>query len=275
MENRFLRKEKSAVRSRFGKHELFLFMEQPCAYYEKESAKFKLSTEELFYECMDVLDRIKEDPDNAPIWIESVWDNLYNEFNELEKECDDTDVRTSVSEVVACLCCCLNACEGVYYNNLNIKLMLQLTGNLPDVQDMLDMFSHSIYKLGEERFEAAVKKYMDSKDFYSDDVIDLIAGIEYPEQLSITQCIFMFSALLNVDIKKEYNDNTLYSLAEFISQITPYERESIRVKLSELQKIIKKNKFGHKICADIEIVAKKIEVHNDVIAKQLRDEYLG
>lgn len=271
MENRFLRKEKSAVRSRFGKHELFLFMEQPCAYYEKESAKFKLSTEELFYECMDVLDRIKEEPDNAPIWIESVWDNLYNEFNELEKECDDTDVRTSVSEVVACLCCCLNACEGVYYNNLNIKLMLQLTGNLPDVQDMLDRFSCSIYKLGEERFVAAVKEYMDSKDFISEDIKEIRDGIDSPEQLSITQCIFLFAGLLDISINKDFTNST--ELAKFISQVTPYEQISIKTKISELQTIIKKNDFKRKIREDIEKVAKKIEVFNKLKAKNLRDEY--
>lgn len=272
MENRFQRKEKSAVRSRFGKHELFLFMEQPCAYYEKESAKFKLSTEELFYECMAVLDRIKDDPDNAPIWIESVWDNLYNEFNETEKEYDDTDVRTSVSEVVACLCCCLNACEGVYYNNLNIKLMLQLTDNLPNVQGMLDRFTHTMYKLGEERFEDAVKEYMDSNDFFSEDIKEIRLGIDSPEQLSITQCIFLFAGLLDISINKEYTSSI--ELAKFISQVTPYELKSIKTRISELQIIIKKNGFKGKISDDIVRVAKKIKVLNDVKAKELMSEYV-
>ena len=273
MENRFQRKEKSAVRSRFGKHELFLFMEQPCAYYEKESAKFKLSTEELFYECMAVLDRIKDDPDNAPIWIESVWDNLYNEFNETEKECDDSDVRTSVSEVVACLCCCLNACEGVYYNNLNIKLMLQLTGNLPDVQDMLDRFTQTMYKLGQKRFEDAVKEYMDSNDFFSEDIKDIRLGIDSPEHLTITQCIFLFAGLLDISINKDFTNST--ELAKFISQVTPYELKSIKTRISELQTIIKKNDFKRKISEDIEKVAKKIKVLNELKANNLRDEYLG
>lgn len=272
MDSRLQRSAKTAVRNKFGDNDLFLFMQSPCADYEKRSAKHKLSTEELFYECMKVLDRIKENPENANFWIVSLWNDLYNAYNESDINYDDEDVKTSATEVVLCVACCLNVFEITYYNKLNLLLMKQITENYPDYERMLDLYSSSIYHLGEERFRDAVTSYMDSRDFYSDDITDLIQGIDSPDHLTITQSIFLFAGLLNVSLDKKYTSQS--KLAELIGRVTPFDAESVRTKISEIQKTHEKYSFSRKQLEDIEKVAKIIDEHSQLKHNHLREEYL-
>lgn len=273
MDSRLQRNEKTAVRNKFGDNDLFLFIQAPCAVYERKSAKHKLSTEELFYECMIVLDRIKENPQNATIWMGNLWNDLYNSYNDPRMEYEDEDVRTSATEVVLCVSCCLGVYKSTYYNKLNILLMKQITECYPDFQEMLENYSAGIYRLGEERFRNAVVAYMDSRDFYSDDIADLIQGISSPEQLTITQSIFLFAGLFDVSLDKDYTSQS--KLAELIGRITPYDSESIRTRISELQKLHEKDAFTRKIREDIELAAKIIDDYSGLKHNHLREEYLS
>lgn len=272
MDSRLKRTERNAVRNKFGDHDLFLFMQSPCSEYEKKSAKHKLSTDELFYECMIVLDKIKENPGDASLWMNSLWNDLYNSYNDPDADYDDEDLKTSVTEVVVCVACCLNVFGNRIYNKLNLTLMEQITKNYPNYEEMLHLYSSSIYKLGEERFREDVMTYMDSGDFYSDDISDLIQGIDTPDQLTITQSIFLFAGVLDISLDKAFTTGS--KLAELIGKVTPYDAESIRTRNSELQKLLKKKPLSAKITNDIEKVAKILEEYNPKIANYLREEFI-
>lgn len=272
MESRLQRSARNAIKNKYGDNDLFLFMQLPCAYHETRSAKLKLSTEELFYECMIVLDRIKELPENAKLWMSSLWNDLFNAYNDSNMEYDVEDVKTSATEVVLCVACCLNVFETKYYNHLNLLLMMQITEYYDEYQDMFEQFTTSIYQLGEERFRNAVITYMDSREFYSDDVAELIQGIDTPDQLTITQSIFLFAGLLNVSLDKDYTSQS--KLADLIGRVTPYTAESVRTRISELQKLHEKGNFTRKISEDIEKAAKIIDEHSCLIHNNLREEYL-
>ena len=272
MDTRLQRSAKSAVRNRFGNNDLFLFMQSPCADYERKSAKIKLSTEELFYECMKVLDRIKENPSNALIWIVSVWNDLFNDYNDPKMGYDEEDVKTAVTEIVLCVAFCLNEFEAPFFNNLNLRLMEQITDYYPDYNEMMDLYSESYNNLGEERFRNAITTYMDSRDFYSDEIADIIQGIDSPDQLTITQSIFLFAGLLDVSLDREYTSQS--KLAELIGMVTPYNAESVRTRIAELQKLHQKGGFSRKIIEDINKVKKIIDEHSNLKYNNLQEEYL-
>jgi len=272
MAYRLQRSAKKAVRNKFGDNDLFLFMQFPCSEYEKKSTKFKLSTEELFYECMIILDRIKENPANASIWINCLWNDLYNDFNDPKKEYDEDDVKTAVTEVVLCVVCCLNEFSTTYYNNLNEILMSQITEYYPDYHEMFDLYLESVDYLGENRHCEVITTYMDSRDFYSDEITDLIQGIDSPDQLTITQSVFLFAGLLDVSLDKDFTSQS--KLADLIGKVTPFDTESIRTRISELQKQHQKGNFSRKIIEDVEKVAKIIDEHSNLKNNHLREEYL-
>ena len=273
---RLQRKERNAVSSTYGELPLYLLVKAPCAVYESNSAGFKISAEELLLECFLILDEIKENPQSACIKYQALWNELLNNYTDLGKECALQDIKTAVCEVMMVVAICMGFLSNSLYNKLNLLIMEQIATHYPDYTPMLESFTSNLYRLGEDKLKVFIEEYMDSSQFISDEITDLVEttrqGTDSPNQLTITQCIFFFAGLFNLSLDSDYT--TQSRLAELIANITPHQAESVRTRISELQKLHKKNNFTKQIYKDIENVAKILETYNKQAANELYKEYM-
>lgn len=89
-------------------------------------------------------------------------------------------------------------------------------------------------------------------------------------QLSISQVVILFSALLGEPLEQGYGKQKT-KLAELISQVTGYKAGSVRQKIMEIAKM---RVYPHHIQQDAETVAKIIEAYNSQAANDIRITYL-
>ena len=93
---------------------------------------------------------------------------------------------------------------------------------------------------------------------------------ESRKQLSISQAVILFSALLGEPLEQGFGKHKT-KLAELISAVTGYSAGSIRQKIMEIGKM---NVYPHNIQQDAEIVEKLIKPYNAQIASDIQITYL-
>ena len=89
-------------------------------------------------------------------------------------------------------------------------------------------------------------------------------------QLSISQAVILFSALLGEPLESGYGQQKT-KLADLISRVTGYKSGSVRQKIIEIGKM---DVYPHHIQQDAEIVAKIIDTYNAQAASDIRITYL-
>ena len=89
-------------------------------------------------------------------------------------------------------------------------------------------------------------------------------------QLSISQAVILFSALLGEPLESGYGRQKT-KLADLISRVTGYKSGSVRQKIMEIGKM---DVYPHNIQQDAEIVAKIIDDYNAQAASDIRITYL-
>lgn len=90
------------------------------------------------------------------------------------------------------------------------------------------------------------------------------------KQLSISQAVILFSALLGEPLEQGYGKHKT-QLADLISAATGYKAGSIRQKIMEIGKM---DVYPHNIQQDAETVAKIIQPYNSQAASDIRITYL-
>lgn len=99
---------------------------------------------------------------------------------------------------------------------------------------------------------------------------DLQEPLEKPNQLSISQAVIFFSALLGEPLESGYGKQKT-KLADLISAVTGYKAGSVRQKIMEIGKM---DVYPLNIQHDAEIVEKIISPYNSQAANDIRITYL-
>lgn len=94
--------------------------------------------------------------------------------------------------------------------------------------------------------------------------------LEKTKQLSISQAVIFFSALLGEPLESGYGKQKT-KLADLISAVTGYKAGSVRQKIMEIGKM---DVYPHNIQQDAEIVEKIISPYNSQVASDIRITYL-
>jgi len=89
-------------------------------------------------------------------------------------------------------------------------------------------------------------------------------------QLSISQQVILFAALLNEPLESAYG-GTQSQLADFISQVSGLKPGSIRQKIMEIAQM---DDYPVRIRQDAEKIAKLVEPYNSQVANDIRETYL-
>ena len=183
MKNRLRRSEREAIGNEYGDNAIYLALKNPCEHFRSQMAKFRLSAEETFWECLAVLDDIKEDEGMAKFKMEHLWDRIYNDFKDLSEDgTEEEELELAVSEVVFCACMCLMMTERPLHNTLAMKLMMQMDEHNACTEELKNTFMNNVYRLGVDKLNAVVVEYMESDEFLSGEIDDMVRQHEENEE---------------------------------------------------------------------------------------------
>ena len=128
------------------------------------------------------------------------------------------------------------------------------------------------FNIGSVNGNVGQQNFYNSKadDDGSPDLQDSQDSVEETKQLSISQAVIFFSALLGEPLESGYGKQKT-KLADLISAVTGYKAGSVRQKIMEIGKM---KVYPHNIQQDAEIVEKIISPYNSQAASDIRITYL-
>lgn len=227
---------------------IWIVLQNPSRKYERELSHLRLSAEEVVYECLCVLDNVKEDPEGATQQMRGFWDDLFCNLRDLDLgDADEKELELATSVITYSVMLLLGMYDGNRYMHIISLLMKQICSNSEDVYNRLETdFGANVMRVGEEKLKACVTDYMDGDEWLSDDIGDRLKELpvmavstslrpdnETPDpkvdQLTNRQLIILFENLLNVALQSEYTN--ISALAELISKVSGRSSGSVRQKI--------------------------------------------
>lgn len=249
MQYRLRRHEKEALRKQYKNNIIYKAFAAPCKKYEAQPKGFKLSPEELFWECMIVLDDIKESPEDARFQLQDYWNEKVVDYEDLSGNVPRDNIEVAANMVTMCVAICLNGLDLSLYNTLTSVLISQIHGEEPSIIEMRECFTANIYRVGEDKFNTAVAEYMNSDVFESEDIEGLLEDLPAPpsrdeeekkctdsqyEQLTNRQLMLFVDYFVNAGFKhtKETPVN-VSAYSKLLGLISGKSPDSIRDKMKE------------------------------------------
>ena len=193
MKNRLRKQEKAIVDSKYRQEWLYQMLYHPGKSFEKELKSFRLSAEELFVECIEVLDGIKERNRSEAEWyIGGLWDKLYCDYRDLDtQESDDEELKRAVSVVLYGIVMCLSQSSKSKYVYLCTCLMEQLNDpeHPADIVDLQSRYMSTYYRMDAAAVQEAFEAYMNCDRFISDEIDDALHTPSTDISDGLTPCI--------------------------------------------------------------------------------------
>lgn len=249
MQYRLRRHEKEALRKQYKNNIIYKAFAAPCKKYEAQPKGFKLSPEELFWECMIVLDDIKESPEDARFQLQDYWNEKVVDYEDLSCNVSRDNIELAANMVTMCVAICLDGLDLSFYNTLTSVLISQLSGEESTVIEMRECFTANIYRLGDDKFNMAIADYMVSDVFESEDIEGLLEDLPAPpsrdeeekkctdsqyEQLTNRQLMLFVDYFVNAGFKhtKETPVN-VSAYSKLLGLISGKSPDSIRDKMKD------------------------------------------
>lgn len=100
MRRRLTNEEKERIDTWFENDVLYKLVADVTRRCSGRMPTLRLSPEEALVFLADLLDRLKEDPTEAPYLCQTAWDTLLYEIREINADASDDDVRKTVAIIV-------------------------------------------------------------------------------------------------------------------------------------------------------------------------------
>ena len=240
------RNEKESLRSRLlDGLVLYKAFQKPIREFEAEATGFRLSPEEVFWQVVVVLDKVKEYQEDALIDIRGLWDDIYVDYRDLSDDDKGLDLLTAIT--VFCVQTCLVMLNAPLYRTMASIIGEQLAKKVQPSQKMEAAVLNNITRIGTDKFKAVVQDYMNSEDDWLSDeieeVLDATPNIQQgiPQkkednetkaiQLTNRQLMILFDLFLNKGFSTEFCNQR--ALATLLSRVSGRSEGSIRQKIRE------------------------------------------
>ena len=240
------RNEKESLRSRLlDGLLLYKAFQKPIREFEAEATGFRLSPEEVFWQVVVVLDKVKEYQEDALIDIRGLWDDIYVDYRDLSDDEDGLDLFTAIT--VFCVQTCLVMLDDPLYRTMASIIGEQLAKKDQPSHKMEAAVLNNITRIGTDKFKAAVQVYMNSEeDWLSDEIEEVLdttpniqQGIPQKKednetkaiQLTNRQLMILFDLFLNKGFSTEFCNQR--ALATLLSRVSGRSEGSIRQKIRE------------------------------------------
>lgn len=178
MKNRLRKEEKAAINTKYSNDIFYKMLHHTGSTYERKLKNFHLSPDELFVECITILDNIKEKKtDEAKWYVSSLWNDLYCAFRDLDaQDSSEPELETAVAVVLYGLIEFLSLSDKSKYTTLITNLMLQIENseNSINAQEILETYMRCSWKLDINAAKIEFESYMSNNRFISDEIKDLL-----------------------------------------------------------------------------------------------------
>lgn len=224
---------------------LYKAFQKPIREFEAEATGFRLSPEEVFWQVVVVLDKVKEYQEDALIDIRGLWDDIYVDYRDLSDDDKVLDLFTAIT--VFCVQTCLVMLNAPLYRTMASIIGEQLAKKDQPSQKMEAAVLNNITRIGADKFKAVVQDYMNSEDDWLSDeieeVLDATPNIQQgiPQkkednetkaiQLTNRQLMILFDLFLNKGFSTEFCNQR--ALATLLSRVSGRSEGSIRQKIRE------------------------------------------
>ena len=154
------------VRDNCADNPLLLFLETPCLSVGEAMPAVRLTPEEVFLECISLLDFVKAHPERAEKHCQNLWKSTLADLRNLSGTLPKDEESMAVGAVIYAICCCLMQLEGVEYKALYHILLSSMVKNCPA---RLDVIGHFMSEMGREvqSMGAFVREYMEGSESLS------------------------------------------------------------------------------------------------------------
>lgn len=281
MIRRLGRHEKRLVRTQYGDNILFKAINVPAKGLEREMNGLRLSSEEVFLECLTILDDIKEcdTGKEAEQVVDGLYNTLYCDLREISPHSvSDNELEIAVGEIVNCVTLILGYYPETKYSGTLLRLSVQLENNSLNQLKNKGIFFNQFVLHGEE-ISDYIKSYMDSDEYMSDDIKRKLKKTKPDEpmneenldneevldgRLENRQLVILFTELLNVEL--DVNRTNFSALADLISKVSGKSKNGIRKYINE-----KLNYKDEKTKKDVEVIASLLDPISPKMAERLRN----
>ena len=273
------RNEKESLRSRLlDGLLLYKAFQKPIREFEAEATGFRLSPEEVFWQVVVVLDKVKEYQEDALIDIRGLWDDIYVDYRDLSDDEDGLDLFTAIT--VFCVQTCLVMLNTPLYRTMTSIIGEQLAKKDQPSHKMEAAVLNNITRIGTDKFKAAVQVYMNSEeDWLSDEIEEVLdttpniqQGIPQKKednetkaiQLTNRQLMILFDLFLNKGFSTEFCNQR--ALATLLSRVSGRSEGSIRQKIREGVDYEIED-----VRNDVNLLAQLLEPIDNTLAKKMRN----
>lgn len=260
---------------------LFKAIQTPVREFEAEAKGFRLSPEEVFWQVVACLDKIKEEQQDAMLDVRRLWNDTFVDYRDLSTEGDDECVRLFATLSVLFVQVCLASADMPLYRTMALDLAAQLAAEGGVSKRMEAAVVNNIARVGTEKFKAAIQAYMESDDdWLSDDIEEVLADtpamspslsedrkeeqVGKVSQLSNRQLMILFDLFLNKGFSTEYCNQK--ALATLLSRVSGRSEGSIR------QKIMKGVDYDtEEVHNDVRLLAELLEPIDSSLAEKMKN----
>lgn len=273
------RKEKDAIRQRFKNNCIYRALKAPCQEYEAQSKGFKMSAEEAFRECMIALDDIRENPSDAKFEFQDFWNSRYNDYYEVAgPSASQDEIVLAASITVMSVILCLLVSDEPLRRTLALLLQRQIDEHYTSFVELHEKMTANVWRLGEEKFKAFVCEYLESDDFCSDEIEELLKSIPRDEacettdtgndkHLSLRQLLILLDVGFNIGFTPETTNVNAY--AKLIALMTGGNESSIRTTMNRLKNI---DYSSNRVKEDVKYLVSLVEPVSVDLATKLRNQ---
>ena len=273
------RNEKESLRSRLlDGLVLYKAFQKPIREFEAEATGFRLSPEEVFWQVVVVLDKVKEYQEDALIDIRGLWDDIYVDYRDLSDDDKGLDLFTAIT--VFCVQTCLVMLDVPLYRTMTSIIGEQLAKHNQPSHRIEAAVLNNITRIGTDKFKASVQLYMNNEDdWLSDEIEEILDNTptiqqEIPQkkvenetktiQLTNRQLMILFDLFLNKGFSTEFCNQK--ALATLLSRVSGRSEGSIRQKIREGVDYEIED-----VCNDVNLLAQLLEPIDKTLAEKMKN----
>lgn len=132
---------------------------------------FRLSPEEVMVLVADLLDGLKEAPDDAEYRCQTAWDALLYDVRLLDADAPEDDVRDATAMVLELAALLLSLTDEAWHRTCTLELMCALQEHAAGGAERTDRLA---WRIGESRLKMRMEAYWQTEGFLSDDIYEAL-----------------------------------------------------------------------------------------------------
>lgn len=129
---------------------------------------FRISPEDIFAETLAILDRIKNEPNEAQTMCKALWDELYCEYRDVaEHDINRDELSLSVCMVMLAVIICVNMIVSPFYTIIETELMDGLNSHYCLWHNVRHSMASKI--VCDNTLKQWIGQYMESENYMTDE----------------------------------------------------------------------------------------------------------